>query len=120
MRFAELVLAGGIRRGLAAWPALAGALAIVPDPWLEACTMAAWDYTRRIARVGEGVAVRMTGSWLLQSIEDAIDGLPADVYQIELAGMSDELLARVRQAAARRPITIVRTPLRRTRNVQCS
>jgi uncharacterized protein (TIGR02996 family) len=120
MRFAELALAGGIRRGLAAWPDIPGALAIVPDPWLEACTMAAWDYTLRIARVGEGVAVRMTGSWLLQSIEDAIDGLPANVYQIELAGMSEELLTRVRRATARRPITIVRTPLRRTRNVQCS
>jgi uncharacterized protein (TIGR02996 family) len=111
-RLRELVIGGTMREGIAHWSALPRALivTIVQRAAVDDCGTNASDATITLATQAGHLVARLGGSWLLQSIDDAIAMLPTDVSRIELADAAPELVVRARGAVGARGVDLVTLP----------
>ncbi len=103
-----LSVAGDLRAILARWRELPEhlGLAVTRSAELEGCNPTPWDARIELRRVAGEVLARISGLWMLTSLDAALAALPGEVARIEVADASNEIALRIATAIAR-PVTVV-------------
>ncbi len=106
---ASISLGGDMLANLARWRELPPhvGLVVTQAVELESCRAAPWDARIEVVRTGGGVHAKISGVWLLHSLDTHLAALPREVTRVEVADASNEIALRVGMAMAPTPVAVV-------------